>query len=136
MKTYAEARRVIRESELRVGDKVLLKNEVKGKLIPKYMSEPFEVVARKGSMITAQRGRELKTRNSSKFKAVDCSEPVVHDQAENDDVDEPLVPDTTATDIIENEQVEMPICTPVHDVKKPVRPQRIRSRPAYLKDYV
>lgn len=73
MKSYAEGRRNICHSDINVGDVVLMKNVTRqGKLVPKFQPNPFEVVEKKGSMIVAQRGDEVKARNSSHFRKVDA----------------------------------------------------------------
>jgi len=153
MKRYAESRRVIKDSDLSVGDKVLIKNEVKGKLKPKYVAEPYEVVNKKGSMITVRRGSEYKTRNSSKFKSVDCTEPVL-------DIDDNVLSDMDETVFVPLNREEEPVVfqpepspvvvqpehtpvvvqpkvTPVVECKTPARryPARVHKKPAYLKDY-
>jgi len=75
MKFYAERRRNIKDSNLKPGDNVLMKNVTKrGKLVSKFQSEPFQVIKTRGSMITAQRGDEIKTRNSSHFRSVETGE--------------------------------------------------------------
>ena len=57
MKENAEKRRNIKESHIGVGDTVLMKHsKKKGKSIPPYQEEPFEVTEKKGSMLVAQRG--------------------------------------------------------------------------------
>ena len=72
MKEHAEARRNIRRSDIKVGDKVLLKNVTQtGKLVPKFQQQPFEVIKRKGVMVTvAQTGQKIKARNVSHFRKV------------------------------------------------------------------
>ena len=71
MKEYAEARRNIRKSDINTGDKVLLKNVMQqGKLVPKFQQQPFEVIQRKGAMVTAQRDQKTKARNVTHFRKV------------------------------------------------------------------
>ena len=71
MKEHAEARRNITRSDIKVRDKVLLKNVTQpGKLVPKFQQQPFDVIKRKGVMVTAQRGQEIKARNVSHFRKV------------------------------------------------------------------
>ena len=71
MKEYAEARGNIRRSDINIGDKVLLKNVTQqGKLIPKFQQQPFEVIQRKGAMVTAQLGQETKARNVTHFRKI------------------------------------------------------------------
>jgi hypothetical protein len=71
MKSYAESRRNIKQCQIKEGDKVLMKNVTKfGKLVPKFQSQPFEVIEKRGSMIIAKRGNEVKARNSSHFRPI------------------------------------------------------------------
>ena len=53
-----------------MGDAVLVRNEKKGKLEPKYDPRPYTVVVKKRTMVTASRNnpRHLITRNTSFFK--------------------------------------------------------------------
>lgn len=60
MKTYADTRRHTQISEIHTGDEVLLRNQERGKLIPTYDPDPYVVVEKKGSQVTAERqGRRL-----------------------------------------------------------------------------
>ena len=71
MKECAEAQRNIIKSDIGIGDNVLLKNSTQqGKLVPKFQHQPFEVIDRKGAMITAQRDQEVKAQNASHFQKV------------------------------------------------------------------
>ena len=71
MKEHAEAHRNIRRSDIKVGDKVLLKNVTQTrKFVPKFQQQPFEVITRKCGMVTAQRGQEIKARNVSHYRKV------------------------------------------------------------------
>ncbi|XP_014677756.1 PREDICTED: uncharacterized protein K02A2.6-like [Priapulus caudatus] len=70
MKRYADRRRHTKESKLRVGDKVLMKNNVSGKLIPKFKPDPYEVIDIRGPMVIIQRGEEVKARNCSLLKQI------------------------------------------------------------------
>ena len=71
MKTYADKKRHARESQIKKGDKVLLKQNKRDKLSTPYDPKPYEVINIKGSMITAQRDGQTVTRNSSFFKPID-----------------------------------------------------------------
>jgi hypothetical protein len=75
MKMYAEKRRSVRKRTLKIGDKVLMKNNKKfGKMCSKFQAEPFEVIGQKGSMIVVQRGKEVKARNISHFRGLNADE--------------------------------------------------------------
>ena len=53
-----------------MGDAVLVRNEKKGKLEPKYDPRPYTVVVKKGTIVTASRNnpRHIIARNTSFFK--------------------------------------------------------------------
>ena len=88
-KMYAEARRNIKESNLHVGDKVLMKNVTDhGKLKPKFHEEPYEVIEKRGSMVIAKRGNEVKARNSSHFKKLMTDEEPLVAMPENVELEE------------------------------------------------
>jgi hypothetical protein len=75
MKKYAESRRNIKSLNLQVGDKALMRNVTeRGKLVPKFQPTPFVVQEKKGSMIVARRGDEVKARNSSHFRKIQCED--------------------------------------------------------------
>jgi hypothetical protein len=68
MKRYADEKSYFRPSSIGVGDPVLLKNPNPMKAATPFQPTPLTVTKKKGSMITAQRGEQLVTRNSSFFK--------------------------------------------------------------------
>lgn len=119
MKQYADKRRKAKHSNLQVGDKVLVKQDKQNKLTPPYDPKPFEIVKKKGTMITAKREDKHITRNSSKFK------PVQNAPAMPGNTDEET--DTIPPDLTSNVHNQTP---------EPRRSTRIRKPPAYLKDYV
>ncbi|PFX21834.1 Anamorsin [Stylophora pistillata] len=65
MKAYADERRHTSQSSIKIGDRVLLKQNRGNTLTPAYDPRPYAVVGIKGSMITVKRGKEVKSRNSS-----------------------------------------------------------------------
>lgn len=87
MRTYADARRHTQPCNLQTGDAVLVKQQRKNKLTPPFCPRPYQVTARKGSMVTAGRGDHRITRNSSHFKSVtgDVPSPLLADEGEEDD---------------------------------------------------
>ena len=144
MKEHAEARRDIRRSDIKVGDKVLLKNVTQtGKLVPKFQQQPFEVIKRKDVMVTAQRGQEIKARNVSHFrKVITEAMPLPHLTGELDHVprqpDEPDPAPPITTDV-HPPQPASPVGNPAtpgvepRNLPSPVsRPQRLRSVPKRL----
>ncbi len=68
MKHYADSKSNIKPSNLEVGDHVLVKDTRKIKGKTPFEPEPATITARNGSMISARRGSQVLTRNSSFFK--------------------------------------------------------------------
>ena len=54
----------------KIGDKVLIKNDIPGKMQPIYKPKIYEVVQQKGSSVFVQRGKSNLMRDTSKLKAV------------------------------------------------------------------
>ena len=75
---------------MQIGDSVLMKENVKtGKLVCKFQPVPFKVIDRKGQMIIAAYGSEIKARHSSHFKPVaftNTSGQATYDPSVSDDV--------------------------------------------------
>ena len=143
MKEHAEARRNIRRSDINVGDKVLLKTVTQTrKLVPKFQQQPFEVIKRKGVMVTAQRGQEIKARNVSHFRNVITEAmPLPHLTGELDNVSrQPDEPDPAPiTTDVHPPQPASPVGHPATPVVEPrnlpspvSRPQRLSSVPRRL----
>ena len=86
MKTYADKRRHTRQSKIKIGDKVLLKQRKRDMLTPNYDPRPYVVISVKGSMVTARRGDETKTRNSSHCKVLKFGVPSIHIEQEGSDI--------------------------------------------------
>ena len=72
MKAYADKRRHTYPSLLKEGDNVLIKQPKLNKLTPLYNPEPYTVVQKNGSMVTAERNGHFITRNSSHFRPVNA----------------------------------------------------------------
>ena len=154
MKEHAEARRNIGRSDIKVGDKVFLSNVTQtGKLVPKFQQQPFEVIKRKGVMVTAQRGQESQPRNGSHFRKVITEVmPLPHLTGELDHVPplveqrdhvprQPYEPDPAPqiTTDVHPPQPASPVGHPAtpgvapRNIPSPVsRPQRLRSVPKRL----
>ena len=151
MKYYAERRRNIKESNLKIGDKVLMKNITKpGKLQPKFQQEPFEIIEKKGSMVIAQRGEEVKARNSCHFRNVYSEEePILvrdDEETQNNIVDsgeqqiESYPPDSlpipecpTSESQPQNSPSRSPKNQPISDPQS--RPKRSVKIPKHFKDF-
>ena len=70
MKEYADNRANAKHTLIKPGDMVLVKQEKLNKYTTPFKPKPYEVVARKGNMITANNAEHEITRNVSKFKPV------------------------------------------------------------------
>ena len=70
MKYYADRKSTIKECNIKKGDMVLIRQNRSRKRMPYYDPVAYEVVNRKGNMITAERRGHKVTRNSSFFKKV------------------------------------------------------------------
>ena len=70
MKQYADASLNTKPSDLRPDDVVLLRNRRETKLTPAFDPQPYTIIGRKGSVISAKRGERVITRNSAFFKPV------------------------------------------------------------------
>jgi len=135
IKEYADSKRYVKESNIKIGDNVLVKNtNLSG--YP-YDSNPLTVVDKKGSMVTAQRGSQLVTRNSSFFKA-SPEPPRAQEPPENDP--DPVLPEpahspTTSTPetTMEPAMTPEPATTPTTAASS--RPRRDIKVPRRFKDY-
>ena len=78
MKTPAESRRPMKDSDIQVGDTVLVKQPKTGKFSTPYHPVPLKVTNKNHSMLTAEGGDRSVTRNSSHFKKLhqDHADPV------------------------------------------------------------
>ena len=63
-------KRKVKESEIKVGDTVICKQNKQNKFSTKFEANPYTVVTVKGSKIVAKRGRHYMKRNSSFFKKI------------------------------------------------------------------
>lgn len=79
MKAYADERRHAQQSSIKIGDRVLLKQNRGDMLTLAYDPRPYEVIVVKGSMITVKRGKEIKSRNSSHCKVLNYAEQEEYD---------------------------------------------------------
>ncbi|CAB4008234.1 Hypothetical predicted protein [Paramuricea clavata] len=132
MKTKLQRRS--KSSKIEEGNSVLVRNKKRGKLQTPFQPTPYEVIKKKGSMITAQRGAHQVTRNSSHFKKVnvgtrlesgpqECLEYSDDDSLSNDNFTEQTstIPSNTETE---------------HDGEILRRSSRVRVPPRHLTDYV
>lgn len=124
MKYYADKRNNAKQSHLKEGDKVIVKQKKHNKLSTPYEIEPLEIIAKKGSMITATNNNKTVTRNSSSFKEVKPTEPITDDVEINKA--EPNTQDVKSSDDLSSQ----PQPTPRYNLRQHI------NRPKYLDDYV
>ena len=68
-KEYTDRRRQARESEIKVGDHVLVKQDRKNKFSSRFNNVPYVVISRKGTKVTAENANKHQiSRNVSHFK--------------------------------------------------------------------
>jgi len=153
MKEYADKCNHARNTDLNVGDKVLIKQPKQNKMSTPFKPEPFEITDKKGSMITAQNAEHTMTRNASFFKKLPSNIPVHREEEQST----PFIDAAEAVEPIET--VEPPTVTPVESPRNaPVAPpgnasvepptvtpvelpplrrsERARRVPDHFKDYV
>ena len=70
MKDYSDKKRHAKPSYIKVGDMILIRQNKASKLSTRFDPNPFTVVKRKGTMITATRNGKYLTRNISLCKKV------------------------------------------------------------------
>ena len=123
MKKFADQTRKAKKSNFKVGDSVLVKQETRDKLSTPFDPKPYEVINKKGSMITARREDHQITRNSSFFKTVKNSPHIPPSDDQTDDTIN-LEKDGDRCDTYPSSDLALR------------RSSRIRKPPDYLKDYV
>ena len=70
MKELADERNHAKEGTFEVGDKVLVRHPQTSKLTTPYRPTPFEVIEKKGTMITVENDQGTMTRNASHMKKI------------------------------------------------------------------
>ena len=116
VKQKADKHRKTEPSHIEGGEVVLARQKKQNKLTRRFDPAPFQVVRKKGTMITAQRNGKYITRNASHFKRVDPSffqnqEDKV-DSNDDDDLNSPA------------DQVTLPPVPPVAQLVPPATPRR------------
>ena len=131
IKAHGDKHLKTKRSKLKVGDKVLVRQNKQNALSTPFDPSPYTVTWRKGNSVVAKRGNQTIRRNISFFKIVNETPqlPSQHNSATQDDhVDcnpDPPNPDP------DGPAVNLP-----QDQQRNDRPQRHREIPARLKDYV
>ena len=137
MKEYADRCSHAKNTDLSVGDKVLLKQPKQNKMSTPFKPEPLEIKDEKGSMITAQNAERTVTRNASFFKKLPSSVPVQLIPSDEEEIFTPSIETAEAADVAEgyheaDEAVEdEPEAPPALR-----RSERTRRVPEHFKDYV
>lgn len=123
-KNYGDMKNNAKESDIQIGDTVLVKNDFKeDKLSTKFKENPHVVTKKKGPMVTASSDNGEITRNSTSFKKIDPRESIsIPVQEEEDDE-----PDIGTENNKDNNSVHS---SAQH------RPVRVRKEPSKFKDYV
>ena len=105
IKYYADRKSTVKPCEIQIGDTVLVKQKRTKKRMPYYDSTPYNVISRKGNMITASRPDHRITRNSSFFKKIPTSNLVfgnIDDDSvlpSDDDMVLPSLPNNNAVEV-------------------------------------
>ena len=90
MKNYADPKTYVRPSTIKKGDTVFVRrNDSKRKRDTPYRLEPYVVISRNGSMVTASNKSGTITRNSSYFKKAP-TENVGEETSDDEDIDSPV----------------------------------------------
>ena len=122
-KRYSDKRRHAKKSSIRIGDSVLIRQEKRNKLTANFNSQPYTVISRKKSEITAtnKHGHTV-TRNVSHCKLIPRT--ASESGSESDDSEDYSVPcKKTNTDSARNEN------SGADEHQPPRRSERCRKRP-------
>ncbi len=137
---YANEKRRVTPTNMDIGDSVLLRNTQRKKMDPPYNPDPFTIVKKTGSMVSASNGHSEVTRNSSHFKRiptrvdVNSSQDITMNPENSTDVisgngiPEMVVNDAPSQIVMDTMNSDSP--------RSRSRPQRSRKLPGRFKDYV
>ena len=90
IKNYADAKTYVRPSTIKKGDTVFVRrDDSKRKRDTPYRPEPYVVISKNGSMVTASNKSGTVTRNSSYFKKAP-TENVGEETSDDEDIDSPV----------------------------------------------
>ncbi|XP_060591014.1 uncharacterized protein LOC132745999 [Ruditapes philippinarum] len=141
MKAYADQRRHTSESSLKPGNHVLAKQPKLNKLTPPFDPDPYTVIEKKGSMVTAERDGRCLTRNSSFFRPI--KNAVMLEDEEEYEAPQASSPESSipaAPELVSSPESSLPSAPDITLV--PVTPRRNPPRstrsvlPQKMKDYV
>ncbi len=133
IKEYADKHNHAKNTDLSVGDKVLIKQTKQNKMSTPFKPETFEITDKKESMITAQNAEHTVTRNASFFKKLPSKIPVHPIPSDEEEQSAPFVDTAEAVEPIKT--VKPPTVTPVQ-LPAFRRSARARRVPDHFKDYV
>lgn len=125
-KMYIDEKRGARESDVKTGDTVLLKQKPENKLTPTFSTEPYRVMEKIGNSVTVESPSGVQyRRNTTHVKKLldnDNSETNNIPHSENSD-------DVTDVDITNQTEVDK-------ETLVPSRPSRVHKMPEKFKDFV
>ncbi|CAB4028930.1 uncharacterized protein K02A2.6-like, partial [Paramuricea clavata] len=109
MKVHADRRNNAKESQLKVGDHVLMQVPKDNKLSMPFNPKPFKVIEIKGNMVTARNTERTVTRNVSCFKCLTNYKNASEEDQNNeeDDFHDGIVENQQPT-IVEEQQQDLP----------------------------
>ena len=135
MKQYADQRNRAVTTNIKIGDTVLLRKDNKcEKSSTPFHTTPYEVINKKGNMVTCQAGGRNVTRNVTWFRKLVTRERrpnETHQQSDDDDDDDDRGNDDDRGD--DDDDVNPP---GRRDEPVQQRPKRTIRRPEKLRDYV
>ena len=124
MKEYADEKNHASESDLKEGDRVIVKERQRDKAMSPFDPKPYTITQRKGTMITASRDGKSIPRNASFFKRVRIKDSLIQSKNTNDDSDNSVSGDRVHQEQREGEDDE------ANDQGRRC-PRRITARPNY-----
>ncbi len=111
MQEYADKCKHAKNTDLNVGDKVLIKQPKQNKMSTPFKPEPFEITDKERSIITAQNVEHNVIRNASFFKKLPFNIPVHPVPSDEEEQSTPFI---DAVEVVEPiATVEPPTVTPV-----------------------
>ena len=132
MKQYADQRNRAVPTNIKIGDTVLLRKDKKfEKSSTPFHTTPYEVINKKGNMVTCQAGGRKITRNSMWFRKLVTNDRRAEDRESNDDDDNFSISDDERRDDERGHGDN--VNPPVRDQQ---RPRRTTRRPVKLRDYI
>ena len=88
MKQHSDDRKRAKESNLKIGDTVLVQQPKRDKFTTKYNPKPYTIPRKKGTLIEAERHDHRITRNASFFKKLSLQDKGSYDYDDNYDYDD------------------------------------------------